>query len=63
MSDNTAILAGYTKEISVVSGPYDLHLWVKPDADFDSRFKAYDADECEYIHVNGWLIEDIEYLN
>ena len=63
MPDNTAILAGYTKEVQVIIGPYDLHLWIKPDTDFDDHFKAYDADECGYIRVRGWLIEDIEHLN
>jgi hypothetical protein len=63
MSDNTAQLDGYTTEVMVIVGPYDLHLFVKPETDFDASFKAYDADMCEYIRVNGWLIEDISYTN
>ena len=55
MSDNTAILAGYTKEVIASNHAYDLHLFVKPDCDFDDTFKAYDADNCEFIRVNGWL--------
>lgn len=55
MSDNTAILAGYTRELLAEGGPYSLHLFVKPDADLDDAFKAYDADECEFIRVNGWM--------
>jgi hypothetical protein len=55
MSDNTAILAGFTKETMAYSDGVDLHLWVRPDTDFDSRFRAYDADECEWLMVNGWL--------
>lgn len=61
MSDNTALLAGFTKPILAFSqnGEYELNLWVHPDADLEDRFKAYDRDECEFIIVNGWLF-DIE---
>ena len=55
MSDNTEVLAGYTKELLGSCDTCDLHLFVKPDVDLDSRFKAYDADNCEWIAVNGWL--------
>ena len=62
MSDNTAILAGFTKEILATSDYHELHLFVQPDADLDDRFKAYDSDNCEFIYVNGWLfnIEVVE---
>jgi len=63
MSDNTAILAGYTREILGDSGmDYTLHLFVKPDVDLDGEFKAYDADECEWLRVSGWSFtwEDVE---
>ena len=30
-------------------------LLVKPGTDFDTRFKAWDRDEQEFIRVNGWL--------
>lgn len=55
MSDNTAILAGYTKELLADGGPYSLHLFVKPSQFLDERFRAYDADNCEWLMVNGWL--------
>lgn len=55
MSDNTAILAGFTREIIAQAAEYELHLFVMPDADLDGSFKAYDADECQWIRVNGWL--------
>lgn len=55
MSDNTAILAGFTRELLAEGGPYSLHLFVTPDTDLDGTFKAYDADNCEWIKVNGWL--------
>lgn len=54
MSDNTAILDGYTREVMASCAAFDLHLFVAPDVDFDGTFRAYDADECEYIRVYGW---------
>ena len=60
MSDNTAQLAGYTKALMVSYRDQELFIWVKPEADLDGRFKAYDRDECEWIWVNGWLIESME---
>lgn len=55
MSDNTAILSGYTREVLAEGGAYSLHLFIRPDADLDGTFEAYNADECEFIRVNGWL--------
>lgn len=55
MSDNTAILAGFTRELIATGGEHELHLFTSPDADLDARFKAYDADACEWVNVNGWL--------
>lgn len=62
MSDNTAILEGYTQEVMLYSDHADLHVFVKPDTDFDGRFRCYDADECEWIAVNGWLVGEIEEI-
>lgn len=60
MTDNVAILDGYTEEVYMTGGGYDLALLVEPDTDLDSTFKAWDTDTQEYIEVNGWLfsIED-----
>lgn len=55
MSDNVAILQGYTLEVMAYRVGFDLHLFVNPDSDLDDVFKAYDADMCEFIRVNGWL--------
>jgi hypothetical protein len=62
MTDNTAILAGYTREITCVASAHDLHLFVKPDVDLDGRFKAYSSDDCEWIFVSGWLVTDVEVI-
>lgn len=60
MTDNAAILQGYTRGIFASGGGYDLYLLVKPHADLDGSFKAWDTDAQEFIRVNGWLfaIED-----
>ncbi len=55
MSDNTAILEGYTREVVAIGGGTDLYLLVKPDTDFGDTFKAWDTDSQEFIRVNGWL--------
>lgn len=57
MGDNGAILAGYSREVVAENDHCTLYLLVQPDADFDGTFKAWDMDEQEFIHVNGWLFE------
>lgn len=60
MSEDTAVLDGYTRKVFASAGAIELCLLVEPDTDLDSRFKAWDRDEQEFIRVNGWLfiIED-----
>lgn len=55
MSDNAAILDGYTREVIASCIEHDLYLLVKPDADLSGTFKAWDTDNQEFIRVNGWL--------
>jgi hypothetical protein len=55
MTDNVAVLDGFTKAILAESIHHTLYLLVKPDADLGERFKAWDMDEQEFIWVNGWL--------
>ncbi len=55
MSDNVAVLDGFTREVVAESDTMTLCLLVKPDTDFDDAFKAWDMDEQEFIRVNGWL--------
>lgn len=55
MSDNVAVLEGYTEEYFASGGEYNLYLLCKPDTDFGSRFRAWDTDNQEWINVNGWL--------
>ena len=62
MSDNAAVLAGFTKEVQASSDSMDLFLLIQPDADLDGSFKAWDMDCQEWIMVNGWLFS-IEEVN
>ncbi len=55
MTDNVAVLQGFTKEVTAENHAFYLHLLVKPETDFDGRFRAWDCDEQEFITVNGWL--------
>lgn len=55
MSDNVAVLQGYTVEVEANSDRHDLFLLVRPGTNFDDTFKAWDTDEQEFIRVNGWL--------
>lgn len=55
MTDNIAVLDGFTKELMAYSDSVDLHILTQPDTDLDGCFKAWDCDEQEYIRVNGWL--------
>lgn len=56
MTDNIATCAGFTRYIIAEAGALDLYLMVKPNVDFDSRFKAWDTDKQEWIMVNGWNV-------
>jgi hypothetical protein len=60
MTDNIAILQGFTRAVIADSGRETLTLLIKPDADLDGCFDAWDTDEQEFIVVNGWLftVED-----
>ncbi len=62
MSDNGAMLQGYTKEVLAGSGFTDMHLLVRPDADLSGTFKAWSTDQQEWIRVHGcyFKIKDIK---
>lgn len=63
MSDNGAVMQGYTQKVMAVGGEFDLFLLVQPDTDFESTFKAWDTDAQEWIRVNGWLFEIVPLLS
>jgi hypothetical protein len=55
MTDNVAILEGYTREVIADCDACTLNLLVKPETDFDDAFRAWDMDDQQFIRVNGWL--------
>lgn len=55
VADATAKQRGLTREILAEGGDYVLDLMVRPDADLDGTFEAYDLDEGDFITINGWL--------
>ena len=56
MTDNIAVLKGYTQEIFAESDAGDqLYLLVQPNTDYDETFEAWDTENQEFIRVNGWL--------
>ena len=56
MSDNIAVLDGYTREIHLVADTgLELFLLIRPDTELNERFRAWDMDGQEFIRVNGWL--------
>ncbi len=56
MTDNVVVLDGYTEGYIASNGmDIELFILVKPETDLDSRFKAWDSDEQDYIVINGWL--------
>jgi len=57
MTDNIAVLDGYTKEISGEYKGQSFFLLVQPDAQLDGSFRAWCMDLQEYVRVNGWLAE------
>lgn len=55
MTDNVAVLEGYTRELMAYSSAGDLFILVKPGADLDDTFKAWDSDNQEFVRISGWL--------
>lgn len=57
MSDNVAMLDGFTVEYIASTEGADYHILVEPHADLDDVFRAYDCDRQEYVRVRGWLYQ------
>jgi hypothetical protein len=55
MTDNIAVLQGYTEEVVADNASYTFFLMIKPDTDLDSTFTAWNTDDQEYIRINGWM--------
>lgn len=59
MTDNVAVLQGYTKELYIEHSTCSLNVLVKPETDTQDRFKAWCMDEQEFININGWQADQI----
>lgn len=57
MTDNVAVLKGYTAEVYGEYNGMDFHLLVKPHTDLSQRFHAWDMDNRAFGYVNGWVAE------
>lgn len=57
MSDNEAVLNGWTRELICHARGESVHILVDPDTDLDTRFKAWDCDNQEIVRINGWMYE------
>ena len=57
MSDNIAVLEGYTREMIAEYMDLQLFLLIKPDTDLTSRFRAWDTERQGFIKLNGWKFE------
>jgi hypothetical protein len=55
MTDNVATLQGYTKEIWAECPEYESDFLVRPDADLDDTFRAWDMHLQEFTRIKGWL--------
>lgn len=52
---------GYTREVHASSPLFDLHLFIRPEADLEGVVKAYDADMGAWVRINAWMfsIDDV----
>lgn len=58
MSDNEAILNGWTRELMCSDGRgNEIHILVDPDIDLDTRFRAWECDNQEIVVINGGMCE------
>ena len=51
----------YTRLVLIEREHDEFAALVKPDTDFDDRFKAFDIDNNEWLWVNGWACDINEY--
>lgn len=55
MSDNIATLEGFTVGYIAECGLMNVHILVKPETDLDSRFKAWDCDNQQWLNIFGYV--------
>lgn len=55
MTDNVAVVEGYTEEVFADTNDGPRHFLVKPGTDLGERFRAWDMDLQQFSMVYGWL--------
>lgn len=55
MTDNIAILEGYTEQYVVEYNEDVINILAKPEDDFDDIIKVWDIDNQEFLYLKGWL--------
>lgn len=53
MTDNVAILDGFTREIMIETKERVIFALVKPDTQFTETYRAWDTDNQEYVILIG----------
>ena len=53
MSDNVAVLDGFTKEILIETKDRVIFALVRPDTKFAGMYHAWDTDNQEYVKIEG----------
>ena len=57
-----ALRAGYTRPVYLEGDYGGFAALIRPDADLDDRFTAFDTDNQEWLTVNGWQLGAVEEL-
>lgn len=52
-----------TRRAVIDSGDYTLDVTFSADADLDGRFRATCNDTGDTLMINGWLIENVEFVD
>lgn len=58
-----AISQGFTRQVAFEAGHNYLNVLVRPDVDFDDKFRCFCLDEHEFLSINGWMIGAIEEID
>jgi hypothetical protein len=53
MTDNVAVLAGFTREIMIETRDQTIFALVRPDTKFAGRYRAFDTDAQDYVTIDG----------
>lgn len=62
MTDNAAILEGYTDEWMANNGFVTFPILVKPGTDLRFEFRAWDMDNQEFIRLAGQMCTFFQYV-